>query len=83
MCNFQQCATRLKAALHGHEPSPAMGLTMFIWSCEIVGKTSRGRALPSKGSDRVISSTVLADGRCLKAHVPPLLGYGLLKDYLW
>lgn len=84
MCNFQQCATRSKTTLHARKLSSAMGLTMFLWSCEKSSKTLRDEALTNKGCDRVISTTVLADGRCLKAHVPPRTSNGLVKKgYLW
>lgn len=83
MCKFHICVTSLKNCLHGHQPRPAMGLTMYFQPCEIPTKTSRDRAIASKAFDHVLFSTVLADGRCLRAHVPPHTGNGLLRDYLW
>lgn len=82
MSKFHICATRLKSGLHGYKPSTAIGLTMYFQPCGIPVKTSRGEAFTSKGFGHVFFSTVLADGRCHIAHVPPLSGNRLLKDYL-
>lgn len=74
MCKFHICATRPKSGLHGYKSSPAMVLTMCFQPCEMTAKTSRGEAFTSKGFDHVFFHTVLADGRCLRAHVPPHTG---------
>lgn len=83
MCKFHICATRRPQQEHGHKVSPIRGLAMFFWPCEKQPKTSRDRPFIYKGSSHVFSFPVLADGRCLKAYVPPRTGIGLLRSCLW
>ena len=83
MCKLHICATRHIQQKHGHKACPIGGLVMYFWSCEKQPKTSRDRPIIYKGSSHVFFSTVLADGRCLKAHVPPRTGIGLLRSCLW
>ena len=82
MCKFHICATRDIQQIHGHKVGPIRGLAVYFWPCEKWSKTSRDSALLGKVFGHVFFSTVLADGRCLKAHVPPRNGNGLSKDYL-
>ena len=83
MCNFHKCGTWTKLQKHGLEAKPTNSFAMFFWPCKNILKTSRDGALIDKARSHVFLSTVLADGRCLKAHVPPRTGNRLLKDYLW
>jgi hypothetical protein len=82
MCKFHICATRGIQQKYGHKLSLIRGLAMYFWPCKKRQQTSRDGALLGKAFGHVFFSTVLADGRCLKAHVPPRLGHGLLMDYL-
>ena len=82
MCKFHICATWRPQQKHDHQACPARGLAMFFGSCEKQPKTSRDRPFIYKVSSHVFSPPVLADGRCLKAHVPPHLGNRLAKGYL-
>ena len=83
MYKFHICATRRTQVKHGHNASPIKGLAIYFWPCEKQPKTSRDSALLDKAFGHVFFSTVLADGRCLKAHVPPRTGIGLLRSCLW
>lgn len=83
MCKFHICATRRPQQEHGHKVSALRGLVMFFWPCEKKPKTSRDSALLYKAFGHVFFSTVLADGRCPKAHVPLHIGNGLVRGYLW
>jgi hypothetical protein len=81
MCKFHICATRHIHQKNGHQAHPIWGLAMFFKPCEKQRKTSRDGALNHKAFSHVFSSTVLADGRGLKAHVPLRTGHGLLRRY--
>lgn len=83
MCKLHICATRHIQQKHGHKACPIWGLVMYFWSCENGLQTSRDSALLGKVFGHVFFSTVLADGRCLKAHVPPRTGIGPQRSYLW
>jgi hypothetical protein len=82
MCKFHICATRRTQQKHGHKVSVLRGLIVFFWPCKKRPQTSRDRALPNKAFSHVFFSTVLADGRCLKAHVPLHIGNGLVRGHL-
>lgn len=83
MCKFHIFATPHVQPKHGHKVSALRGLVVYFWPCKKRPQTSRDSALLDKAFDHVFFSTVLADGRCLKAHVPLHLGTGLAKEYLW
>ena len=83
MCKFHICATRHIQQKHGHKVSVIKGLVVYFWPCKKRPQTSRDSALLDKAFGHVFFSTVLADGRCLKAHVPLHIGTGLAKGYLW
>jgi hypothetical protein len=83
MYKFHICATRHTPQKHGHTVSTIRSLAVYLWPCEKRFQTSRDSALLGKGFGHVFFSTVLADGRCPKAHVPPRTGIGLQKSYLW
>ena len=83
MCKFHICAIRHVQQKHGHKVSALIGLVVYFWPCKKGPQTSRGSALLGKAFGHVFFSTVLADGRCLKAYVPLHIGNGLAKGYLW
>jgi len=82
MCKFHICATWHIQQKNRHKVQPIRGFVMYFWPCEMQYKTSRDRPFLEKTFGHVFFSTVLADGRCLEAHVPPHTGNGLLKEYL-
>ena len=83
MCKFHICATRHIQQKHGHKVSVIRGLVVYFGPCKKRLQTSRDSALLDKVFGHVFSPPVLADGRCLKAHVPPRTGIGLLRSCLW
>lgn len=83
MYKFHICATRHIQQKHDHKACAIRGLAMFFGPCEKQPKISRDRPFIYRVSSHVFSPPVLADGRSLKAHVPPRTCIGLLRSCLW